>query len=81
MKKINASEFKAKCLALFDEVARTGEGITIVKHGKPIAQVLPLEEEKSHYPQYKLKGTIEIVGDILSPVLPAEEWDAEKGVL
>ncbi|KAF0249992.1 MAG: hypothetical protein FD167_608 [bacterium] len=41
MKVINASEFKAKCLAIFDEIAKTGETITILKHGKPIAQISP----------------------------------------
>ena len=33
--KINATEFKAKCLKLVDEVARTREPIIVTKHGKP----------------------------------------------
>ena len=32
---IKASEFKAKCLKLMDEVAESGEEIVITKHGRP----------------------------------------------
>ncbi len=41
MREIKASEFKAKCLALIDEVAETGEAIVITKHGKPVVRVQP----------------------------------------
>ena len=40
MKTINASEFKAKCLAILDEVSDTGEVLTILKHGRPVARLL-----------------------------------------
>ena len=79
MKEINASEFKAKCLALLDEIARTGEGITVLKHGKPVAQILPALPRDQGYPQETLKGSVEICGDVISPVLPSESWDAESG--
>ena len=39
MQTIPATEFKARCLALMDEVATTGESILITKHGKPIAEL------------------------------------------
>ena len=41
---ITASEFRAKCLQIIDEVAATGEAIIITKRGKPIANLLPLED-------------------------------------
>ena len=41
MQKINAAEFKAKCLAILDEAYRTGQPVTILKRGKPVAQVVP----------------------------------------
>ncbi len=41
---ITASEFRAKCLQLMNEVAATGEAIIITKRGKPIANLLPLED-------------------------------------
>jgi prevent-host-death family protein len=44
---IPASEFKAKCLALLDEVAETKETLIVTKRGKPVAQVVPAEEPRS----------------------------------
>lgn len=80
MKEINASEFKTKCLALFDEIARTGEGMTVLKHGRPVAQILPALPRDQGYPQETLKGSVEICGDVISPVLPAESWETESGM-
>ena len=37
MKTMSASEFKAKCLKIMDEVAASGEPVTITKNGKPVA--------------------------------------------
>ena len=75
--KINATEFKAKCLKLVDEVAQTREPIIITKRGKPVAKVVPLEEEKptSHFGY--MAGTIKITGDIISPI--EEGWSALTG--
>ena len=36
---IKASEFKAKCLRLIDEVALTGESIVVTKRGKRVVTV------------------------------------------
>ena len=44
---IPASEFKAKCLAILDEVAETYEMVVVTKRGKPVARVLPAEEPRS----------------------------------
>jgi prevent-host-death family protein len=81
MRSIRASEFKAKCLAILDEVERTGEPVTILKRGRPVARLLPPVPEQGRYPQDALFGTVEILGDVLEPVLPAEDWEAEKGRL
>ena len=45
---IPAGQFKARCLSLLDEVSRTRQVITITKRGKPVARLVPLEEEKPH---------------------------------
>lgn len=79
MKQIKSSEFKAKCLALLDRVADTGEPLEITKRGKPVARVVPVNGSKHEYPQMALKGKFKIVGDIMSPVLPPlDEWDCWK---
>lgn len=41
-----ASEFKARCLALLDQVAATRAPIVITKHGRPVAKVVPLDEDE-----------------------------------
>jgi prevent-host-death family protein len=46
-RRIPASEFKAKCLALLDEVAETRETLVVTKRGKPVARVVPAEEPRS----------------------------------
>jgi prevent-host-death family protein len=43
---IMASEFKAQCLALLDQVARTRTPIVVTKHGRPVAKVVPLDDER-----------------------------------
>jgi prevent-host-death family protein len=74
---IKASEFKAKCLALMDEVAQTGERIVVTKNGKPVADLVPHQEAAPRKSPFGiLKGQIEIVGDIMSPI--DVEWDALK---
>jgi prevent-host-death family protein len=78
MKSLNATDFKAGCLALLDEVARSGESITITKRGKPVAQLVPVRPSNLRYPQDALRGTVQVLGDIVSPVLPSSEWEAEQ---
>jgi prevent-host-death family protein len=75
MHTIKASEFKAKCLALMDEVARTGKPVLVTKHGKPVAELRP------HRPRPKSalgvwKDQLIVKGDIVSPI--DVEWDALK---
>lgn len=76
MRTINASEFKAKCLALLDEVAETGEHIVILKRGRAVAELVPPVAVDERPPQQTIMGTVEIIGDIIAPALPAEAWEA-----
>lgn len=74
MRTIKASEFKAKCLALMDEVERTGEPVLVTKNGRPVAELRP------HRPAARkglgmLKDKLRITGDIMSPI--DVRWDAE----
>ena len=72
---IKASEFKAKCLQLMDEVAASGEEIVITKHGRPVSRLTPyLQRPKSLFGIDR--GRIEILGDIVAPL--DEEWEAES---
>jgi prevent-host-death family protein len=78
MKTLTSSEFKAKCLAILDEVAETGEPVTILKRGKPVAQLVPPVPRTEGYPQEQIFGTVRIKGDIVEPALPADAWEAER---
>lgn len=40
-RKITATQFKARCLRLLDEVAETGETLIVTKHGRPVARIEP----------------------------------------
>ena len=74
---IKASEFKAKCLGLMDEVAESGEEIIITKHGKPVAKLTPCQK-KPEKPTGLLgihRDIIQIHGDIIEPV--DVDWEAE----
>jgi prevent-host-death family protein len=72
---IPAGAFKARCLAIMDEVQAKRQAVVITKRGKPVAKLVPVEQEKDDiFGFMKGKGTIEIKGDIVSPVLTPEEW-------
>jgi prevent-host-death family protein len=75
-----AGEFKARCLKLMDQVQITGRPIVITKRGRPVAKLVPVEEAAPHREIFGcMKGSIEILGDIVGPT--GEEWNAEKGIL
>ena len=75
-KQIKASEFKAKCLALIDEVATTGRPIVVTKNGKPMAELVPHHPRQKKSPFGIWKGKVKIIGDIMAPI--DVEWDAMK---
>lgn len=70
---IAASEFKARCLGLLDEVAETRVPLTVTKRGRPVAKLVPLDEE----PPPSLLGSVSYdrEEDLLEPV--GDPWDAE----
>ncbi|MFZ1700608.1 MAG: hypothetical protein WBO10_04860 [Pyrinomonadaceae bacterium] len=73
VKTISASEFKAKCLQIFDEL--DAEGIVVEKRGKPIAKVLPLGITDNSGLIGSMKGEIKVTGDIFST---GAKWNAES---
>lgn len=73
--RIAAGEFKAKCLGLLDEVHLQRKEIIITKRGKPVAKLVPVNQRPESFIG-SMKGTMEIVGDIISPV--GQKWDADE---
>jgi antitoxin (DNA-binding transcriptional repressor) of toxin-antitoxin stability system len=72
---VTATEFKAKCLAMLDQMEMRGETITITRWGKPVAVLGPPERDAWLSPKNSLAGQAEIVGDIVNHDT-AELWDA-----
>jgi prevent-host-death family protein len=72
MRTIAAGEFKARCLALMEDVQITREPILITKRGKPVAKLVPAEAPKDDFIG-RLEGVIRIVGDIESPI---DGWES-----
>ena len=76
MERVPISKFKAACATLLDRVKRTGQPILVTRRGEPIAQILP--PPPSERPASWLgsfRGTGQIIGDILSPVIEEGEWE------
>jgi prevent-host-death family protein len=73
MKKMPASEFKARCLAVMDKVCATGESVVITKHGKPVAKLVPMKRTADDIFDL-MADEVKIVGDIESPVVPPDAW-------
>lgn len=71
---IAAGQFKAQCLQLMDQVQQSREEIVITKHGKPVAKLVPVDESEPRSILGYLQGTVEIIGDIVSPL--EDEWEA-----
>ena len=72
---IKASEFKAKCLKLMDEVAENGAEIVITKNGRPTARLVAYREKPKTLFGID-RGRLEIVGDLDDSM--DVEWDAES---
>ena len=75
VKTMKASEFKAKCLSVLDQVEKGGGNVVITKHGRPVAELVPHQG-----PRPKLLGMLKdrlfVTGDIISPI--DVEWNALK---
>ena len=77
MKEVAISEFKAKCLALLEQVRRTRKPIRITRHGKIVAEVVPPTAVQDRAAWIaSMKDTFEIKGDIVSPASEENEWEA-----
>ena len=72
---IKASEFKATCLKLMDEVAMYGEEIIITKNGRPTARLVAYREKPPTL--YGIdRGKLEMVGDLVSPL--DVDWEVDS---
>lgn len=77
MKEIAISKFKATCLAVLENVRKTGKPVRVTRFGKPVADVFP--PGKQEIPERRLgtlTSSIEIHDDIVGPVGDESDWEA-----
>ena len=79
MQEVAISEFKAKCLAMLEEVQKTKKPLRVTRYGKPVADIVPPAPPKNDGSWIgSMKGTMEILGDIVSPVMDESDWEAAQ---
>jgi len=78
MNDISISEFKAKCLGLIEEVQKTRQPLRVTRHGRPMVEVIPAGPDRKRKFLGDMKGTVEILGDIVSPVIDLDDFEAYR---
>jgi prevent-host-death family protein len=73
MQKIPAAQFKARCLAVMDQVAASGRSVVVTKHGKPVVRILPVGSDEGEIFGF-LAGKGRIAGDIENTI-PVSDWN------
>lgn len=70
MEEVAISEFKAKCLSLLERVRQTKKPLRITRFGKPVAEVVPPSPAAGQREWIgSMKGSMQILGDIVAPVI------------
>ena len=76
---VTATDFKAKCLALIDEMNRTKVPIIVTNRGKPVAEMFPARAKEDAKPLVgSMKGTVYRYDDPFSPAIDPEEWEVMR---
>lgn len=72
---VSATEFKAKCLSLLDDIEQQAELITITRRGVPVAVLGPVKKKAWKSSKNSWAGRARIVGDIVHTDA-SDLWDA-----
>lgn len=78
MQTMAISEFKAKCLAVLEQVRVTGEPVLVTRRGQPVAEVNPPLPERDGFVFGRARGRGRILGDIVEPVIDLADIEALK---
>ena len=77
MKKIAAGSFKVHCLSVMDEVQMKRQTIVITKRGKPVAKLVPADQDADDIYNF-LAGKGAMTGDVVSPAISPKGWGKLK---
>ena len=72
-----ATRLCTNCLAVMDEVQTKRETVVITKRGKPVAKLVPVDQQTDEIYNF-LAGKGKIAGNVISPALSLEEWGELK---
>ena len=78
MQEIAISKFKATCLAVLEDVRRTGTPVRVTRFGRPVAEVVPARPETVSSWLGCAKDSVQISGDIAEPVGAFSRWTVRK---
>lgn len=78
MTDVSISEFKAKCLGLIEQVHKTRQPLRITRHGRPVAELIPAGPDRKRKFLGDMAGTVEFLGDIVSPVIDLDEFEVYR---
>jgi prevent-host-death family protein len=73
---IPVTEFKAKCLALLDQIDRDGTTVTVTRRGTPLAMVGPVKKKPFKSSMGILEGKVKIKEDLLRDF--SEDWEVVR---
>jgi len=74
---VSATEFKAKCLGLMEQIAEEGGTVTVTKRGRPMVTMGPVKRKPFKSTEGALIGKVKIVGD-LDKIDNADLWDVVR---
>lgn len=77
MKTMSISEFKAHALRVIEDVFESRESLVITKRGKPVARVIPYQEQTSKPRPGRLSQYFIYEKDIVAP-LDSKDWEVCK---
>lgn len=74
---MSISHFKATCLAVLENVRQTGQPVLVTRRGQPMAEIVPVASASTGAIWLgSLRDAVRVHGDIVSPVSPADDWEA-----
>jgi antitoxin (DNA-binding transcriptional repressor) of toxin-antitoxin stability system len=79
MEDIAISKFKATCLAVLEQVRKTGQPVLVTRFGQPIAEIFPPASLRTPRRFGARIGSGEIVGDIVGPISDESDWNSDLG--
>jgi prevent-host-death family protein len=78
MREIAISRFKATCLAVLEEVRRTGAPVSVTRFGRPVAEIVPPKNPQKGSWLGCMKDSMEVVDDIEGPIGAFRRWTADQ---